>query len=126
MSEYLIAFNFSATTPEGISAQLNITDSNAFLFDKGIQLQPFWAQIPLPPLNFASVNGKSLSISTHDGGSTGQQGIRITLAVSANGPVLSGNIPYAGGPEVSVSYQFLGYSDQGLLAAGNFSIPFPS
>lgn len=126
MSEFLVAFNFSANAAEGVAAQLNITDSNAFLFDKGIQLQPYWSQIPVPPLNFATVTGKSISITTHDGGASGQQGIRVTLAVSANGSTLSGNVPYVGGPQVSISYQFVGYDSQGSLQVGNFSIPFPS
>lgn len=124
--EYLIAFNFTADTSSGIKAQLNITDSNSFDLNQGVQLQQYWPTVPMPPLNMATINAKGISIATQDGGSSGQQGIRITLQVSANGSALNGNIPFPGGPQVGVSYQFVGYPSQGSLQVGNFSIPFPS
>jgi hypothetical protein len=124
--EYLIAFNFTAEAADGITAQLNLTDSNSFEFDRGVQVQQYWPTIPVPPLKSATVGAKGISILTQDGGSSGQQGIRVTLQVSANGSTLSGNIPFMGGPQVGVSYQFVGYANQGSLQVGNFSIPFPS
>lgn len=126
MSSFVLAFNFSADASAGLIAQLNLTDSNTFLLDKGIQLQPVWSQIPMPPLNFASINAKSIAITAHDGEASAQQGVRVTLTVSANGSTLSGNVPFGGGPQLSVSYQFVGYSSQGTLQVGNFSIPFPT
>jgi hypothetical protein len=125
MQTFLIAFSFSEQSARGIAPQLNLTDSNNFVLDKGIQLQPIWAQIPVPPLNFVTVASKSISINTANGGVTGQQGVRVTLAVSANGSSLSGNIP-ASGSDVGIQYQFIGYDAQGSLSVGNFTIPFPS
>ena len=124
--QFTMAFNFSAENSAGIIAQLNLTDSNTFMLDQGVQLQPYWSSIPVPPLNFLSLKAKSISVSTANGGESGQQGIRVTLVVTANGSTLSGNIPYGGGPQVAVSYQFVGYADQGSLPVGAFSIPFPT
>lgn len=126
MPEFLLAFNFSTDSADGMNAQLTITGANSFLLDKGIQLQPLWPQLPVPPLNFVTLQGRSISIQTHDGGATQQQGVRVTLAVSANGDALTGNLPFSGGPAVSVSYQFVGYASQGSLSVGDFSIPFPN
>lgn len=126
MSEFLLAINFTANSPEGMVAQWRITDDNSFLFDQGVQLQPYWPGTTAPPLKFVTIDAKSVAFTADGGGASAQQGVRVTLAVSAKGPTLSGNIPYLAGPEVGVSYQFLGFKNMGSLGVGDFSIPFPS
>jgi len=124
--EYTIAFSFTTENDtDTLSAQLTITDSNMISMDGNlpIQIGPVWSATP--PLTAVSVAQKSLALTAAQNTSGNPQSIKVTLPIKAVGSSLSGRFESAG-VIVSAQYQFLGYSNSGRIAVGDFKIPFPN
>lgn len=124
--EYTISFSF--TTESGtdtLSAQVTITDKNTISLDtdQPIQIGPVWSATP--PLTAVSFAQKSLALTAAQNTSGNPQSIKVTLPINAVGNSLSGKFESAG-VVVNAQYQFLGYSNSGRIAVGNFTIPFPN
>lgn len=125
--QFTIAFNLVVNQSTlGLKSNIQLTDNNEFIMtdSKNIQVQPS-GTVAIPPLVFMSIGSKEIAVSAAENPSSDRQSIRITLPVTAEGSTLQGNLPFSG-VEVSVTYQFIGYSDSGSLSVGSFSIPFPT
>ncbi|MDB5769446.1 MAG: hypothetical protein JWQ61_4260 [Collimonas fungivorans] len=124
--EFTIAFSFTTQNDaDTLSAQLTITDNNEISLESNqpVQISPVWSATP--PLTAVSFGQKSLALTAAPNTSSSPQSIKVTLPIKAVGTSLSGKFESAG-VIVNAQYQFLGYSNSGRIAVGNFTIPFPN